>query len=220
MEKEKNSLILGGLLILMGVFFLLSNLRYIYIEDEVLLSFIFLGSGAYVFLKYRRVNTIGLLVLSSILFFIGLITLLASIPGFDSEYIGTLFLWGVGALFAYGFFKNNENWWWLIPAGVLFTLGSIVILESVPFIEDESLGSFFFLGIGLTFGFLYFIRNEKNGLHWAKFPAVTLILFSGFIYAVSSDSWAAELFLPIALISIGGFLVLHSIKTRSNIKNA
>lgn len=220
LEKEKNSLIVGGLLILIGIIFLLNNLRYIYIEDEALVSFLFLGAGAYFFLRYRREDTIGLLILASTLAFVGLVILLESIPGFDSQYIGTLFLWGMSALFAYGFFRNNESWWWLIPAGVFFTLGSMVILERMPFIEDESLGSVFFLGIGLTFGFLYLIRNEQNGLHWAKYPALVLIIFSGFIYAVSSDSWVAELFLPIALILVGGFLVFHSTKTRSSIKNA
>lgn len=67
----------------------------------------------------------------------------------------------------------------------------------------------FFLGLGLTFGFLYLIKNERNKLEWAKIPALILIIFSGFVFFNTTDSFLGNLILPLSLIASGGYLI-HS----------
>ncbi len=49
MEKGKGNLLLGGLLVLVGLAYLLNNLDIIFIENEVTVSMTFLAIGAYLF---------------------------------------------------------------------------------------------------------------------------------------------------------------------------
>ena len=45
MEKAKSNLVFGGLLVLIGLAYLLNNLDIIFIENEVAVSMIFLAIG-------------------------------------------------------------------------------------------------------------------------------------------------------------------------------
>lgn len=160
------------------------------------------------------------LVIGAVLVLIGLLSLLSNLDlvYFEDEYIGVLFLWGIAGLFSYGYLRKKENWGFLIPAGIFVTIGAMVLFSSWRFFDDDILGSIFFLGLGLTFGLLYLIRNEENKLAWAKIPAIGLCVFAGFIYLVTADSFFVDLIFPIALILVGGYLVYDS--TRRKVKNA
>lgn len=219
MEKAKSNLVFGSLLVLIGLAYLLNNLDIIFIESEVAVSTIFLAIGAYLLFKFSKTKAMGFLIMGAIFTFIGLVIWLESIPGFDDQFIGVIVLWTAAALFSYGFLKNHENWGFLIPAGILFTIGSMVWLEMVLYNEDV-LGSVFFLGLGSTFGFLYLIRNEKNRLDWAKVPALCLVAFSGFLFLVTSDSLITDMFFPVVLILLGGYLVYNATKQKSFVKQA
>jgi len=219
LEKAKSNLVFGSLLVLIGLAYLLNNLDIIFIESEVAVSTIFLAIGAYLLFKFSKTKAMGFLIMGAIFTFIGLVIWLESIPGFDDQFIGVIVLWTAAALFSYGFLKNHENWGFLIPAGVLFTIGSMVWLEMVLYNEDV-LGSVFFLGLGSTFGFLYLIRNEKNRLDWAKVPALCLVAFSGFLFLVTSDSLITDMFFPVVLILLGGYLVYNATKQKSFVKQA
>ena len=219
MEKAKSNLVFGSLLVLIGLAYLLNNLDIIFIESEVAVSTIFLAIGAYLLFKFSKTKAMGFLIMGAIFTFIGLVIWLESIPGFDDQFIGVIVLWTAAALFSYGFLKNSENWGFLIPAGILFTIGSMVWLEMVLYNEDV-LGSVFFLGLGSTFGFLYLIRNDENRLDWAKVPALCLVAFSGFLFLVTSDSLITDMFFPVVLILLGGYLVYNASKQKSFVKQA
>ena len=219
MEKAKSNLVYGGLLVLVGVAYLLNNLDIIFIENEVVVSMVFVAIGAYLFFTFAKTKAMGFLITGSIFTFIGLVIWLESIPGFDDQFIGVIVLWTAAALFGYGFLKNSENWGFLIPAGILFTTGSMVWLDMILY-NDDVLGSVFFLGLGSTFGFLYLIRSQKNKLDWAKVPALCLIAFSGFLFLITSDSLITDIFLPIVLILSGGYLVYNATKQKSFVKQA
>ncbi len=215
MNKQKNSLLVGGFLIALGTLFLLDNLDVIYLRDKILVAVIFLGSGGYLFFRHLQNRQMGTLILAAIAMFVGLTILIDETRLVNDDMIGTLFLWGVGALFAYGYFRNRQKWGLLLTAGILFTLGLIVLIEAVRFFDDDLAGGTFFLGLGLSFGLLYLIRNEKNKLDWAKVPAIILIIFAGFVYVNTSDFFLANLVLPLTLILLGGYLVYSSIQSRS-----
>ncbi|MCH7675711.1 hypothetical protein IH879_12260 [candidate division KSB1 bacterium] len=210
MDKNKQNLLIGGTLTFIGVFYLLSNLDIIRFNAEILVALAFLAVGDFLFKKFIETKGVGWLIAASIASFVGVVILLESLPYFDDNYIGTLVLWWIAALFAYGFFRNTEKWGFLIPAGIFFTIGGMVVLETLHFNDDGILGSLFFLGVGLTFGVLYLLRNEKNRLDWAKIPALCLISFSAFIYGVSSHSDFANFLFPILLIGLGVLLVFHA----------
>ena len=219
MEKGKSNLLLGGMLVLVGLAYLLNNLDIIFIENEVTVSMTFLAIGAYLFFRFVKTKAMGFLITGAIFTFIGLVIWLESIPGFDDQYIGVIVLWTAAALFGYGFLRNSENWGFLIPAGILFTIGSMVWLDMILY-NDDVLGSIFFLGLGSTFGFLYLIRNERNKLDWTKVPALCLIVFSGFLFLVTSDSLITDMFFPVVLILLGGYLVYNATKQKSFVKQA
>jgi len=140
LEKAKSNLVYGGLLVLVGVAYLLNNLDIIFIENEVVVSMVFVAIGAYLFFTFAKTKAMGFLITGSIFTFIGLVIWLESIPGFDDQFIGVIVLWTAAALFGYGFLKNSENWGFLIPAGILFTTGSMVWLDMILY-NDDVLGS-------------------------------------------------------------------------------
>jgi len=153
LEKAKSNLVFGSLLVLIGLAYLLNNLDIIFIESEVAVSTIFLAIGAYLLFKFSKTKAMGFLIMGAIFTFIGLVIWLESIPGFDDQFIGVIVLWTAAALFSYGFLKNHENWGFLIPAGVLFTIGSMVWLEMVLYNEKTYWEVSFFSALDRHSGF-------------------------------------------------------------------
>jgi len=219
-NKLSIHLVFGGTLILIGLLSLLNNLDIIFIDGQIAASLFFLSIGLVLFYQFFQKRSTSYLIWASIFIFIGLVTYLETLPGFDDAYFGVMFLWGMAALFAFGFLRNHEKWGFIIPAGIFFTLGCIVWFEQIRFVDDDILGSLFFLGLGLTFGFLYLLRNEKNKLEWAKVPAFGLIAFAVFIYLVTSESFVVDLLFPLALIAIGGYLVYSASKRPPSVREA
>jgi hypothetical protein len=215
MDKQKNSLLIGGFLIALGTLFLLDNLNMIYLRDAVLVAVIFIGIGGYLFFRHLQNRQMGTLILAAIAMFVGLAILIDETRIVKDDVIGALFFLGAAALFVYGYFRDRQKWGLLLTAGILVTLGAIVLIEAIRFFDNDLAAGTFFLGLGLTFGLLYLIRNENNRLEWTKVPAVVLIIFAGFVYVNTSDFFLANLVLPLALILLGGYLVYSSIQNRS-----
>lgn len=212
MEKKKSELVLGSSLILFGLFVLSINLDLVYIDAQLIVSFIFLASGAYIVRRHIQNPNSLVLILAFILSYIGCAILSDYIPGFNSQFLGTIFLWGVGSLFAVEYIRKKENWGFVIPTGLFFTLGLMVLLDLISYFDGSVLGVTFFIGLGLTFAYLYLIRDEKNKLDWARIPAFVSIIVCGLILITSSDSIIANLYFPTILILLGGYLVVQSQK--------
>ncbi len=210
MDKNKSSLFLGIILILSGLIYLFDNLGIFYFNDDVFISLLFLGGGAFLFFRFHQNRRFPLLIFASLVTFIGIAILLDSFRAVDDALIGIVLFWGMSAIFAYGFGKNTEKWGLLIPSGILFSLGLIVVFNDVFYYSDDFCAGVFFLGIGLTFTFLYLIKNERNNLNWAKVPAAILIFISGIIFLNTSDSVFANMLLPMALIICGGYMIYCS----------
>ena len=215
MEKQKTNLYIGGGLVLIGLLNLLVNMDFIYLEPEFIVATLFLTAASFLFVRFRQKKQLPILIIAAILTFIGSAILLECVFDVDEGVVGVLFLWGLSALFAYGYLRNDRRWGFVIPAGILFTLGLMVLIETMPDFDDEFLGGLFFLGIACTFGYLYVIRDDVNKLDWAKYPALILACFSGFVFLVTTDSGAASVLLPLALILTGGYLVYNATQRKS-----
>ncbi len=216
MDNRKNSLLIGGFLILLGSLILADNLGYIDLRNEMFVSPLSLGLGVYLLFRYLQNKRMATLIFSAIFLFISLSILIDSTRIINDDVTGTLFLCGVGVLFGVGYMRNPEKWGLVIPAGIFLTLGLISLLNIGAFrlIDGDLEPGTFFLGLGLTFGFLYLTRNEQNKLEWAKVPAVILILFSGFIYMTTTNSLLTNMILPLTFIGLGGYLVLKSMQSK------
>ena len=93
---------------------------------------------------------------------------------------------------------------------MLFTFGTMALIEMLGLLYDDINGAIFFLGVGLTFMFLYMIRNAENKLEWAKWPGGILLGFSVFVYLQNVDWMDGDFIFPAILILVGGFLIVRA----------
>ena len=201
----------GGLLILAGVLFLLDNMGLITIGEMIWAILLGLGGIAFltVFITDRQ-------------------HWWALIPGCTLVGVSiTLFLeffwpedWQrcqwvdhpgqhrISFLIIY--LLNWENWWALIPAGVLLTLAVVAVLDEIYPKMDT--GSVFFVGLGLTFAALALLPNPIGQMRWAFIPAVILIVI-GIVMAAVQFPVLSVVF-ALALILVGVFFLLKAFQWR------
>ena len=126
------------------------------------------------------------------------------IPRFTNVWGGSLVLGAIGLSFLAIYLVDRDNWWAVIPAGVLLSLAIVIGLES--FISDMAFVSLFFIGMGLTFAVVANMSTMEGKQKWAWIPAGILILmgltFSAFSGAAMVYVW------PVALI-VGGIYLLY-----------
>jgi hypothetical protein len=201
----------GGLLILAGVLFLLDNLGLIIFGDLIWALLLGLGGIAFltVFLTYRQ-NWWALipgctLVGVSITLFLDYFW-----PQAGGIASGMIILASIGLSFLIIYLLNWENWWALIPAGVLFTLAVVALVEEA-FHQVET-GSIFFVGLGLTFAALAILPNPIGQMRWAFIPAVILIVIGIVIAAVQFP--VLSVVFALALIVVGIFFLFRAFQWR------
>jgi hypothetical protein len=200
------------LLIAAGILFLLQNLGILGGSVALLWALLF-GAGGVVFLSVfltNRANWWPVVPGFALLGIAGLIAMGELAPGFEEAWGGALFLGGIALAFWIVYFTNRENWWALIPGGVLLTLALVAGLSSV--FEDIELGGVFFLGLGLTFALLSFLRTPGGRLKWALIPAGVLLAM-GLAITAATESLLQYLW-PAALILGGLYLIVRTFSSR------
>ena len=123
-----------------------------------------------------------------------------------AAYFGSVFLFGVALPFFILYFRSAQNWWAIIPAGVLTVVGVIATLAIAGFINDATSGgyvnAFLMAGLAVVFAILW-LRHNKD---WAKIAAVVLAVVAvASVFFVS----AYEIFWPVAII-LGGIYLLYT----------
>jgi len=113
------------------------------------------------------------------------------------------FMAGLGLAFWIVYFTERENWWAIIPGGVLLTIASVVGLSSAQ-VEFE-VGGVFFLGLGLTFGLLALLPSAQGRMRWPLIPAAVLLVMGMLITAAAGD--LLKYVWPAALILVGIYVV-------------
>ncbi|MFQ5486610.1 MAG: hypothetical protein ACE5DO_14930, partial [Desulfobacterales bacterium] len=201
--------------IVFGLLCLAANLDLFSMASPIIWGLLFWAGAGALFVQFLKGQKWGFLIFAAILAYIGCAIIISHSWVIADEFIAVLLFWGMSALFVFGFLRNREKWGLLIPAGVLLTLGLMIVIDMSWTLNDDLMPGTFFLGNGLTFGVLYLMRNEKNRLEWAKVPALILIVFSGFIYTVTSDSLFTTLLFPVTLIALGVYLIYYSAQNGS-----
>ena len=216
MSEKTRGMVIGGAIIIIGIFALISNLHIVTFASELFWALIFTG-GAIAFwsVYYRDKKQWWALIPAGFLIMIAITIILNIIPGVSSDIIGAIFLWGLGLAFISVYVIKHTHWWAIIPGGILTTLGFIVFINQIFWVHGEFQSFVLFFGIGLTFGFLYLIKNDENKLGWAKFPAAALILFSFFLLLVSDDTILSDILFPIGIIGLGLIIVINTIRRSS-----
>jgi len=109
--------------------------------------------------------------------------------------------------FALVYLSDRDQWWALIPAGALLTVGMVSALP------EEWRGGTLFLGLAATFAVVALAAPPAGGrMSWAWFPATALAVL-GALRLTGVDDLAGLLW-PVALIVVGLFLLLRYLARR------
>jgi len=132
--------------------------------------------------------------------------------GDTAAYFGSVFLLAIALPFFVVYFRSNENWWAIIPAGVMTTLSIIAGLAIAGLIRNENQGGYanalLMGGLAVTFSVVW-LRHAKE---WAK--VVTLVLAALAVASIFFASYT-EIFWPVAIILAGGYLLFTAMRPKT-----
>jgi hypothetical protein len=94
------------------------------------------------------------------------------------EMIWAVAMAGIGATFLAVFATSKERWWALIPAYVFGAVAALIVLTTVPFL-DNWIAIYVMAAIALPFYYVY-VRNRENW--WALIPAYVMTAVGGLIF--------------------------------------
>jgi hypothetical protein len=213
MMKRFDVRMVGGILaIIVGILLLLQNFGILGVVVALIWALIFAAAGLvflYVFVT-DRANWWAVIPGLALLGIAALIALDEFWPQVGDAVGGTLFLGALGLAFWIIYFINREHWWAVIPGGVLFTLALVTVASYV--LGGDWAGGVFFLGLGATFGLLYFVPTPHGRMKWALIPAAVLVVMGVLITAVATGGLA---FLGGAiLILIGLYFLFRMFRAR------
>jgi hypothetical protein len=137
---------------------------------------------------------------------------LMAIGGRAAAYFGPVFLFAVALPFFVVYFRSLQNWWAIIPAGVLTVLAVIAALAISGWIRNANEGGYanalLMGGLAATFAVVW-LRHAKP---WARVVTVVLALV-----AVASVFFASasQVFWPVAIILVGVYLFYTALRPRA-----
>jgi len=212
MEKSKTKLlfpIIGGiLLIAAGVLLLLDTLGVFQFAWSMLIGPL-IGLGGLVFLAVFILfkKEWWAVIPGFVLIAIGLTIFMDQrVQDFSGRWGGLIFLSILGLAFLLVFITHPGNWWAIIPAGVLITLGGISVLDEADWLQ----GGLLFLGLALTFGLVYILPKPAGKLKWALYPAAILLVISFAVFLGVEN--LINYVWPVALLVAGGFIVFRALR--------
>lgn len=137
---------------------------------------------------------------------------LMSMGGRDAAYFGPVFLFAIALPFFIVYFRSAQNWWAIIPAGVLTTISIIAALAIAGLIRNVNQGGYanalMMGGLAVTFAVVW-LRHAKP---WAKIVSIALALV-----AVASVFFASysQIFWPVAIILVGIYLFYTALRPKT-----
>lgn len=137
---------------------------------------------------------------------------LMSMGGRDAAYFGPVFLFAIALPFFIVYFRSAQNWWAIIPAGVLTTISVIAALAIAGLIRNANQGGYanalMMGGLAVTFAVVW-LRHAKP---WAKIVSIALALV-----AVASVFFASysQIFWPVAIILVGIYLFYTALRPKT-----
>lgn len=123
-----------------------------------------------------------------------------------------LFILFIGLSFLAIFILHSENWWAIIPAGMV---GSVSL---VIFFGDILGVGLMFLGMGVTFIALYFILLTRPEKHWWPLIPGGILAFMGMLFLFFGPVEFGNYVFPVALIIVGAVLIFQQLKNSKAIE--
>ena len=129
----------------------------------------------------------------------------------DEQFIGMSVLIAFGMFFVFVYLKWREQWWAIIPAGILISASFPVILAQQDMqgdLKERVIASTFMGGLAITFGVLWLLR-ERHGTGWAVYPAAILAA-----YTVLGATLGFDAAWPITLIILGIWMLIRNVRQK------
>lgn len=209
-DRTRNwwALIPGGIMLFMGFMMLLID----NVNDDWVGALFLLFFGLSFLIVYLTNRTRIWALLVAYIFGVVSIAPMLSAVGDEAGYFGSVVMFAIALPFFFVYFRSADNWWAIIPAGALSTVGVVVGLAIAGVINDATsagyVNAFLMAGLAVTFAVLWF-RHHKD---WARI--VTIILA---ILAVASVFFFGyyEIFWPIAFICGGIYLLFLAFRPKT-----
>lgn len=213
MIKWLGSPVLWGLLLILGgVLFLLENIGVF--QGSGLFWAIILALGGIFFLTiFGGIRTNWWAIIPGItLLGVALLLLIEDLfPAFGGDIGGVIILGAIGIAFLLIYVMNRTYWWAIIPAGVMFSISFMMLIDT--FINGINPGGIILLGLGSTFVILALMPNLQAEMKWAWIPAVIFYLIGVLILGVSINLF--DYLFPITLILVGVFFVWRTVRAHN-----
>jgi hypothetical protein len=205
---------LGLLLIAAGVLFLLQNLGILEQAGSLFWTLAFIVAGGvfmYIYLSDRSLWWAPIPGFS-LLGIGGLIAISTYLPQYADVFGAPLLLTGISLSFWIIYFSKREQWWAIIPGGVLLSTAVFVGLDAL--IGGEGVLGVFFIGMGLTFLLLTRLPTARDmqWMKWAYVPAAVLLII-GAIFIVTEVSYL-QIVGSVALLIVGLYLLIRTLRAK------
>lgn len=212
MNRVGSRILWGVLLIAAGVLFLLQSLGVVQFVDILWPALIGIASLAFLFVFLSAPQTRWWAAIPGfvLLGVAGIIALDQLAPGASEIWSGSIFLGGIALAFWVIYLFNPEQWWAMIPGGVLLTLAVVSGLS--PMLEGIETGGIFFFGLGLTFALLALLPTPEGRLTWSIIPAIVFLIVGTLITAAAAE--LINYIWPVFLILGGLYLLYRTLSSR------
>ena len=173
--------------------------------------FLLLIGLTFLFIYLNNQGRIWALIIAYVFSVLSIAPMLAA-GGDMAAYFGSVFLFAIALPFFLLYFRSTDNWWAIIPAGVLSVVGVIATFAIAGLINDRSSGgyvnAFMMSGLAATFAIVW-LRHAKS---WAKIVTVVLAAL-----AVGSVFFAtySQILWPVAIILVGTYLFFSALRTKT-----
>jgi hypothetical protein len=210
MDRARNwwALIPGGVMLFLALTTLLVDSAG---GEWVGALFLFMIAISFLLVYLNNRTRIWALIVAYATGILGIAPLMA-MGGRDAAYYGPIFLFAVALPFFIVYFRSAQNWWAIIPAGVLTTVSVIAALAIAGLIRNANEGGYanalLMGGLAVTFAVVW-LRHAKA---WARVVTIALALV-----AVASVFFASysQIFWPVAIILVGIYLFYTALRPKT-----
>jgi hypothetical protein len=200
-------LLMGG-----GLLLLLSNLGVIEINAPVWSVIFLVASIGFLSVFVTDRENWWALIPGMVFLALASITYLNFVyPDLGGLLSGVIILGSIGLSFLLIYLVNMDNWWAIIPMGVMFTIATVTGLSNL--VSESDVGGIFFLGLGLTFLIVAVLPSHRGELKWAFIPGGILIGM-GLLILAAWGGWI-NIIGPSVLIIFGLLLIYRSFRKRA-----
>lgn len=210
MKWLESRILWGILLILGGVVFLLQSLGLFQFGD-LLWTFVLLLAGAVFFSVFfnDRKHWWALIPGCTLVSIALLLVVSRFLPQVGDAWGGAFVLGGIALGFLIITLLDRQNWWAIIPTGVLFTLAVVTLADEVLRVES---GGILFLGFAATFVLVALLPSPEGKMNWAWIPAGIFLVLG--LMMVGLDSRLVNSIWPVVLILAGLYILFRNVRSR------